>query len=115
MLPGGTPPVSTLFQLAPSTLVQNLAACTRARGALRRSSARSAGEAGLEEDGAVRMDLGGTGLFELLPAERPAGEDGYGPDTGGARRLDVPDGVPHGHSLVRRGAGLLQGQLEYVG
>src|SRR5215211_1007901 len=72
-------------------------------------------ETRVEQCGAVFVDLDGAGFFKLLFAERPAGEDGDRPDTGPVRRLDVPDGVPHGYGLAGRGSGLLQGQLEDIG
>src|SRR3712207_7118250 len=71
-------------------------------------------EARVEQGGAVLVDLDRASLPELLFAERPAGKDGHGTYSCAVRRLDVPDGVPDGHRLVRRGAGPLQRELEDV-
>ena len=47
--------------------------------------------------------------------EGAAGEDGYGAYAGLPGSLDVPERVPDGDGLVRRGPGPPQGLLEDVG
>src|SRR3712207_6173590 len=69
---------------------------------------------GFKQRGAVLVDLDCAGFSKLLLAERPAGEDCYCLDAGGASRLDVPDGVTYCHGLIRRGSGSLQGQFEDI-
>src|SRR5919202_1981056 len=85
--PSGTPTGSTpLSNCAPhfSTKLCGLHATTVA---WRRTLLR---KVGLQQRGAVLVDLDGAGLCELPLAERSAGEDGHGPDARLVRRLDIP-------------------------
>src|SRR4028118_717882 len=84
------PPTSTGRRGArrPRTRAAGAGGVRRGEGRLRRGGAAynsRAGEAGFEQGGAVPVDLGGSGLPEVLLVEGAAREDGDGLDTGALR------------------------------
>src|SRR5919107_2056931 len=79
------------------------------------ASAALLGEAGVKERGAVLVDGHCPGLFEVILVVRSAREDGDRAYAGGAGSLDVPDRVPYGDGLIRRGSGPSEGLLEDIG